>query len=505
MNKSLCSLLLVLCVLQTVKSLAQDDCLNKIIKTPAYKEKVYTVLSDISKQCDCYFSYPTQTIPYDKNIELPAYKGSVLKYLNTLFSDSIKISTFKNQIILGDINITDGKRFKYEGQKLIKFSGVILDSLTHKPVPFSSVSVKGSYIGTAANSDGEFSIKIPAICINSELLISSLGYGNGTIPIKNFMNDSVVYLGKSNVNIEEVLIKGVGADVLIGMVKENLKTNYRILPYCYNAFYREYINKFDKCITYSEALFKGCSPNARVIVKDRLVLQNARVFNKTNMESDTLNLKLKGGIDAVMNLDIVNDIPDFLDDNNFYLYNYEILDIQIWNNELVYVIGFKPDVKGNEAMFTGELYVTFDTYTLQGAEFRYNDEMLEKLKDVLVYKKKNNVRAKPYLYNYRVEYKNIGGLYHLHHVRGDLRVDMKQKKQLLYVSYNTIFEMIITDVDTVNIIKPKRKELFETGNIFSEYINYSPDTYWQNTNIIEPEKEIMKAFIKSGFVMTIQE
>ena len=60
------------------------------------------------------------------------------------------------------------------------------------------------------------------------------------------------------------------------------------------------------------------------------------------------------------------------------------------------------------------------------------------------------------------------------------------------VCYTKLLRMIITDVDTVNIIKPKRKELFETGNIFSEYINYSPDTYWQNTNIIEPEKEIMR-------------
>ena len=57
-------------------------------------------------------------------------------------------------------------------------SGVLKDSKTKERIVFGNVSVPGSNIGTVANSDGEFTLKIPKSLNVKEFEVSHLGYHN---------------------------------------------------------------------------------------------------------------------------------------------------------------------------------------------------------------------------------------------------------------------------------------------------------------------------------------
>src|SRR5882757_9259445 len=59
----------------------------------------------------------------------------------------------------------------------INVSGKITDS-RGGPIPFASVFVKNTSIGTSANSDGEYSLKLPKG--NYTLRFSAIGYSDST-------------------------------------------------------------------------------------------------------------------------------------------------------------------------------------------------------------------------------------------------------------------------------------------------------------------------------------
>jgi hypothetical protein len=66
-------------------------------------------------------------------------------------------------------------------------------------------------------------------------------------------------------------------------------------------------------------------------------------------------------------------------------------------------------------------------------------------------------------------------------------------------------EMAYTNVDTVNVKMPNRKDLFQTQTIFSDSECIYSNDFWENRNTIQPEENIMDALKKSGFKMVEQE
>ena len=85
-------------------------------------------------------------------------------------------------------------------------SGVVTDSVTHEPLSFVNVYLKGTQTGTRTNSSGEFILKTS---LNSaRLVISSVGYKEYVrfiSPAKDFR--FVVALKPANISLKEIVIK----------------------------------------------------------------------------------------------------------------------------------------------------------------------------------------------------------------------------------------------------------------------------------------------------------
>ena len=85
-------------------------------------------------------------------------------------------------------------------------SGVVTDSVTHEPLSFVNVYLKGTKMGTKTNSSGEFILKTS---LNSaRLVISSVGYKEYVrfiSPAKDYR--FVVALKPANVSLKEIVIK----------------------------------------------------------------------------------------------------------------------------------------------------------------------------------------------------------------------------------------------------------------------------------------------------------
>ncbi len=81
-------------------------------------------------------------------------------------------------------------------------SGRILDAKTYEALPYASIIINGTTIGTVSDMDGNFSLSIPNN--NSELKISSVGYLTQTVLINN--PNITVYLEPSTAKLSEVVV-----------------------------------------------------------------------------------------------------------------------------------------------------------------------------------------------------------------------------------------------------------------------------------------------------------
>ena len=84
------------------------------------------------------------------------------------------------------------------------FQGTVRDSKTREPLPYCSVSIKGSNSGTITNTDGTFLLKIfPG---RDTVLFSYLGYKALAVPSSKIVLNNSIFLEQTEVQLKEVTV-----------------------------------------------------------------------------------------------------------------------------------------------------------------------------------------------------------------------------------------------------------------------------------------------------------
>ena len=134
-------------------------------------------------------------------------------------------------------------------------NGVIKDSKTKDRVVFSSISVPGTNIGTVANSDGEFTLKIPKSLNIKEFEISHLGYLNKKISItENGKNPQTFLLEPASVELQGVIVRPEDPRLIVAGAISNINKNYSNSTNMMTGFYRETIKQRREYISIAEAI-----------------------------------------------------------------------------------------------------------------------------------------------------------------------------------------------------------------------------------------------------------
>lgn len=85
------------------------------------------------------------------------------------------------------------------------FNGLVLDQSTQEPVPFATVYLNGTTIGTITNIHGEFILE--KAIVPSLLVVSHISYHKLTLVIDSaFQELPVLYLKEQNLNLKEVKV-----------------------------------------------------------------------------------------------------------------------------------------------------------------------------------------------------------------------------------------------------------------------------------------------------------
>ncbi|MEM9671295.1 MAG: carboxypeptidase-like regulatory domain-containing protein [Cyclobacteriaceae bacterium] len=127
-------------------------------------------------------------------------------------------------------------------ERFVTISGKIIDASTEEPLPFASVYVKESSLGTTSNTEGEFVFHIPEELKDNKVVVSMLGYTTLEKSPSTFANGEVIELAENSVTLEEVVVsaeRSLTAKQIVRRAYNSLEKNYPTEPYLLEGFVRD--------------------------------------------------------------------------------------------------------------------------------------------------------------------------------------------------------------------------------------------------------------------------
>jgi len=493
------ALLLFACI--TNSSKAQNSPLDERITIESRKVSLYEALNIVSEIIGYNFVYDSKDIDSDSKVKLEARNERVSSIITRIIPNpNIRAKVLDKYILLsnvGAVNSTPSDSVKVDLSQPLIVKGRIIDKETKEFIPYATIGVVDLGIGTISNMEGFFVLQIPSEQPMSVITISHLGYKSKTIPVELLSGQQVdIYIEPQSISIQEVIIRNVDPVALIEKAMAQKGKNYGDKAVYLTSFYREGVEKNTSILSYSEAVFKVYkSSYARSPDLDQVKLLKSRKV-RSGDQRDTLIVKMKGGINTSLSLDIVKSIPDFLDREYMSNYRYTKTDIVTLDSLLVYAISFEQREGTNEALFKGVLYITRDSLAILGSDFEIDPKFIHKSSNKFVVHKSRGVNATPTRASYSVRYKIWNDRYYLSHIRCDLDLKVKKRSRLFSSNFHTFLEMVVIRIENENVVRFDRDEIVKSNTVFSDLEFSYDDKFWKEFNFIAPEESLQESLRK---------
>ncbi len=211
-------------------------------------------------------------------------------------------------------------------QKICK--GILLDSVTNKPVEFANIGVVGKGFGTVTNENGEFNFTVPDSAAGAPVKISMIGYKTKSLSIEKVNSLNKIVLAPAATNLSEVSVSAKKTKVKVlgnetktthvtaGFVKNTLgaelavKLNIKNPKTHLKKFYINIArNSIEKPIFRFNVYNKGEDGNP----KENILTQNVIIELKENtglLELDLTPYNLFVDDDVFISIEWIKDLGD---------------------------------------------------------------------------------------------------------------------------------------------------------------------------------------------------
>ena len=377
--------------------------------------------------------------------------------------------------------------------------GMVKDKQNKKALENVNVSVHGSNIGTVTNAEGEFALKIKKTETPRERYISHIGYVNTHISLeKETAAMLTVWLTPHSNLLNEVVVFAENPRIIVEKAINKIPLNYSDKRDMLTGFYRETVQKGRRYIGISEAVLdvsKTAYTNRNINYDKVRVEKGRRLLSQK--ASDTLAVKVVGGPNLGVTLDVVKNKGALLDFEELNNYEFWMAESMLIDNRMQYVINFRPKVILMYALLYGKLYIDRERLSFTRIEMSLDMQNKSKATTAILYKKPLGLRFKPQELSYLVTYKDVDGKTYLNYIRNTIRFKCDWKRKLFSTSYTVASEMVVTDRKEGVLENIPNKEAFSLNQIFYDKVDeyWNPD-FWGNYNIIEPTESLEHAVDK---------
>lgn len=476
----------------------EGDVLERIIRLPAAKGTVYTLLGKVSEQSGYLFVYDSKVVNNDKVLKTKRKKCTVRQAIYQITGNhSLQLKVIGNHILIlppeervvsplpSPTPLTTPQHFT--------LTGTLRDKETGEPIVNASVRVQETSVGNVTNKNGEFRLHLPDSLRHCTLAFSHLGYVAQSIEAVTLLGrDNVLNLEPQVIPLQEVLIRLVEPRKLMREMLEHRPRNYSSRPVYLTTFYREGVQLKNKFQSLTEGVFKVYkSPAAITEASDQVkLLKMSRIDNRES--TDSLVAKIRAGIQACLHLDVIKNLPDFLDvdaPDNPYVYTSG--DITFIDDRCVNVIYFEQKRGIKAPLYCGALYIDSENSALVQARIEIQPKYIKDATRIFVARQAQKVNLTTQKVVYTLSYKPWNGTYYIHHIRGDLYFKMKRKRVFFSnPTLHTWFEMATCRIDRDNVVRFPRAERLPAHTILADVDYKYDESFWEDFNIIPLEAEL---------------
>lgn len=493
-------LLLLTALTLTCNAIAMTSREDIMVQLPKSKGTIYQLFDIITQKTGLQFVYDSNIISNEKKTTLKKGNYTIRQAVCLIArNNNLDVRILGNHILITLPEKSHSRQLQTptkEHEKQFTITGTLVDKSTRKALEAGSVRVEGSSIGSVTNSNGEFRLVLPDSLRSSYVVFSHLGYATQVLEAGSLTGAPyTIGLQERIVPLQEVVLRLANPLHLLNKMRENKKSNYAHFPVCTTTFYREGIEYDKRFVKLNEGVFKVYKPSSLTLQPDRVELLKMRNIISTNAK-DSIMAKIKAGIDACLLLDIVKNVPDFLE-MNANEYEFISTGITSIDDRMVNVVYFKQKAEVDQPCYCGELYIDSENYALIGAQFEINPKYIKETTNTFVERKSKGMKVTPQKISYSLAYKRWNGRYYINYVRGDLHFKLKNDKRWFGSSHlHTWFEMATCKIDTVQVNRLRKKEVLPRRTIFEEVHFPYDESFWENFNIIPLENRLSESIEK---------
>lgn len=380
-------------------------------------------------------------------------------------------------------------------------TGIVKDKESRKALANVNIAVQGSNVGTVTNADGVFSLKVSQEELSRGVVVSHLGYQNTLVSAEALTKSQkrlTIWLTPTVLTLEMVNVYGGDPLALVEQAIRRVPQNYAPNDHLFSAFYRETIQKRNRYIGISEAVADvyKTSYQTRDASRERVQILKGRRL-ESQKKSDTLAVKIAGGPNMPIYLDVAKNDEELLDVNMLHCYRFSMQLSMSIDDRMQYVVAFEPRVVLDYPLYTGLLYIDQQTLTLTRAEFQLDLSNKEKAVRHILRKKPAGLRFKLNEVSYLTTYRYQEGRAYLNYLRNFIRFKCDWKKRLFSSTFTTTTEMVMVDRTDHPEERIDSKDAFKQKDIFYDVVEeYWNVDFWKDYNIIEPTESLESAVKK---------
>ena len=380
-------------------------------------------------------------------------------------------------------------------------TGIVKDKESRKALTNVNIAVQGSNVGTVTNADGVFSLKVSQEELSRGVVVSHLGYQNTLVSAEALTKSQkrlTIWLTPTVLTLEMVNVYGGDPLALVEQAIRRVPQNYAPNDHLFSAFYRETIQKRNRYIGISEAVADvyKTSYQTRDASRERVQILKGRRL-ESQKKSDTLAVKIAGGPNMPISLDVAKNDEELLDVNMLHCYRFFMQLSMSIDDRMQYVVAFEPRVVLDYPLYTGLLYIDQQTLTLTRAEFQLDLSNKEKAVRHILRKKPAGLRFKLNEVSYLTTYRYQDGRAYLNYLRNLIRFKCDWKKRLFSSTFTTTTEMVMVDRTDHPEERIDSKDAFKQKDIFYDVVEeYWNVDFWKDYNIIEPTESLESAVKK---------
>lgn len=277
-------------------------------------------------------------------------------------------------------------------------SGTIYDAATGETLPFATVSLKGTSLGTVSNSQGIYNFRIPSRS-QYPLVANFIGYEPFEIAIEDIKGDRLnIKLKSSSIELKELTIRPLTAAEYVKLAVSKFPLNYADEPFQTQAYYREKFAENGNPLKYTEGYFKSHYPNYvnGDSTQHRLLLYNevddpaelAFMLRKRNKKEARKRKKAEkkgeeydpgeggeliqasfGGPSSILSDDPISSTEDYLDTLKLHKkFKFEYAGAASYLGRQLLIVSFKSKGKVDNVKMVGKIYFDYDSDAIVAIE-----------------------------------------------------------------------------------------------------------------------------------------